>query len=128
MVSASSSSAGVPCSGRPPPPSAALDLVGGLARRDPAFRQRVQEVRDLVHEAVSEAAELLRIQLDRRLPVRPVHVARQRAAGLIAPPIGSTRTALVLYSGVPMRGSPTSCVSQLTFASAKWSAIQTRPG
>ena len=40
----------------------------------------------------------------------------------------STRTALTLYSGVPMSGSPTSCVSQLTFACAKWSDIQTRPG
>ena len=40
----------------------------------------------------------------------------------------STRTALTLYSGVPMSGSPTSCVSQFTFWSAKWSAIQTRPG
>ncbi len=40
----------------------------------------------------------------------------------------STRTALTLYSGVPMSGSPTSCVSQFTFCSAKWSAIQTRPG
>ena len=40
----------------------------------------------------------------------------------------STRTALTLYSGVPMSGSPTSCVSQFTFCSAKCSAIQTRPG
>ena len=27
-----------------------------------------------------------------------------------------------------MSGSPTSCVSQLTFCSAKWSAIHTSPG
>src|SRR5262249_20879661 len=40
----------------------------------------------------------------------------------------STRTALTLYSGVPMRESPTSWVSQLTFCSAKCSAIHTRPG
>ena len=40
----------------------------------------------------------------------------------------STRTAETLNSGVPMSGSPTSCVSQFTFCSAKWSAIQTRPG
>ncbi len=41
---------------------------------------------------------------------------------------GSTRTAEILYSGVPISGSPTSCVSQFTFAPSKWSAIQTRPG
>ena len=40
----------------------------------------------------------------------------------------STRTADTLYSGVPISGSPTSWRSQFTFASAKWSAIQTRPG
>ena len=40
----------------------------------------------------------------------------------------STLTALILYSGVPMSGSPTSCVSQFTFAPSKWSAIQTSPG
>ena len=40
----------------------------------------------------------------------------------------SSRTAETLYSGVPISGSPTSCVSQLTRASAKCSAIQTRPG
>ena len=40
----------------------------------------------------------------------------------------STRTALTLYSGVPISGSPTSCVSQFTFCSAKWSDIQTSPG
>jgi hypothetical protein len=55
-------------------------------------------------------------------------LAAQRAAGFSAEPIGSTRTAEVLYSGVPIRESPTSCVSQFTFACAKWSAIQTRPG
>ena len=40
----------------------------------------------------------------------------------------STRTADTLYSGVPISGSPTSWRSQFTFACAKWSAIQTRPG
>ena len=58
---------------------------------------------------------------------------RRRAAARRAsqsPPAASvsTRTALTLYSGVPMSGSPTSCVSQFTFCSAKWSAIQTSPG
>ena len=56
----------------------------------------------------------------RRADVKQV---RQRAAAT-----GSTRTADTLYSGVPISGSPTSCVSQFTFACAKWSAIQTRPG
>ena len=40
----------------------------------------------------------------------------------------STRTAEILYSGVPISGSPTSCVSQFTLAPSKWSAIQTSPG
>ena len=103
------------------------DLVGRLARRDSALGERAQEVRDVVDEAVPEAAELLSVQLDRCVAVAAVHDA-QRAAGLTAPPIRSTLTADVLYSGVPMSGSPTSCVSQFTFASAKWRAIQTRPG
>ena len=41
---------------------------------------------------------------------------------------GSMRTADTLYSGVPIRESPTSCVSQFTFAWAKWRAIHTSPG
>ena len=116
-----------PVLGQAASPERLANLVGGLAGRDSALRQRAEEVRDPVDDVVPEAAELLRVELDGCLPVGPSSPG-QRAAGLTAPPIGSTLTALVLYSGVPMSGSPTSCVSQFTFASAKWSAIQTSPG
>ena len=64
--------------------------------------------------------------------VRPPEPPRQeRLDDLRFQRVGHTRsirTAQTLYSGVPISGSPTSCVSQLTFACAKWSAIQTSPG
>ena len=56
------------------------------------------------------------------------HVGRIYNRDAAAAGSSSTRTAETLYSGVPISGSPTSCVSQFTFACAKWRAIQTRPG
>ena len=86
----------------PPEPPAAGRLVVG--RRDRALR------------IVRPEQELRRLAL-RLVPSRGSPITRR-----------SSRTAETLYSGVPISESPTSCVSQFTFASAKWSAIQTSPG
>jgi hypothetical protein len=81
-----------------------------------------------VHGITEKNREIVRELAAQFDLVDPRAGTAQRAAGFSAEPIGSTRTAEVLYSGVPIRESPTSCVSQFTFACAKWSAIQTRPG
>ena len=68
----------------------------------------------------------LRQELDHRVddgrirlvPVALVEAVRHARPEVIlghARYLRSTRTALTLYSGVPISGSPTSCVSQLTF-------------
>ena len=70
--------------------------------------------------------------LEARLGSRPRAGRPRRARPARASPRSSvnrsTRTAHALYSGVPVRGSTASIVSQFTSASAKWSAIQTSPG
>ena len=63
----------------------------------------------------------------RRLALRARAAAERRSLCCLQTS-RSSRTADTLYSGVPISESPTSCVSQFTFASAKWSAIQTSPG
>ena len=49
-------------------------LGGGLAWRDSSLRQRFQEVRDPVDDVVPQPAELLRVELDGRLPAGLAHV------------------------------------------------------
>ena len=79
-------------------------------------------------EAVGLPEAAPQVRVDRRELDRVGRRGAHCAAGTSPTPIGSTRTALTLNSGVPISESPTSCVSQFTFCSAKWSAIQTRPG
>ena len=106
----------------------------------PRERERDPAGPDAEFERVPAASEIGQERDDgiddvgiRLVPVPLVEALRHAWPEMVfrhgAPPYSaSTRTALTLYSGVPMSGSPTSCVSQFTFCSAKWSAIQTRPG
>ena len=134
-------------------PGRALDDDGRRHARDERqlrgapLRRRSQEHRDEDGRArrldplPSEppaAGRLVVRRRDRALGVvRPEQELRRLALRLVPPRLAdhcavsnsrSSRTAETLYSGVPISESPTSCVSQFTFASAKWSAIQTRPG
>src|SRR5688500_1936386 len=108
----------------PAEPSSAAGLVIGC--RDGALGEPGAEEKKLRRLAL----RLVQVRLSEAAPeVLSDRLGRERVRCDGAHRVAdSTRTALTLNSGVPISGSPTSCVSQFTFCSAKCSAIQTRPG
>ena len=112
------------------------DEQRGAGRRLPAAAHSPPPVRLLLRHR-NRALGLVGVEHPLRrlgplgVEIGPAEAAAQQRLGEGGRERGQTRssrTAETLYSGVPISGSPTSCVSQLTRASAKCSAIQTRPG